>query len=137
MILATALMVSLAGCSAPQQPQPQRPVNFDNLLEGQQIIERVLPPATYDVRADITRHTSQMQRAILARMKQPSDFAGKTCDLRIKFNRNAQAESVKNMGGDPALCNDVMLAVSKANFPQFENEGVYQLLKEATLSLKF
>lgn len=137
MILATALVASLAGCSAPKQPQ--RPVNFDNLLEGQQVIERVLPQAPYGGRysADITRPASHIQSAMQAKMELRPEYEGKTCDLRIKFNRNAQVESVKNMGGDPALCHAAMLAVSKTNFPQFENEGVYQALKDATFSFRF
>ncbi|ANZ89338.1 MULTISPECIES: hypothetical protein [Enterobacteriaceae] len=56
----------LTGCAS--KAQESHPVNFNNLLEAQQITERVLPVGDKPDTRDLSQYASQVQAAMMNKL---------------------------------------------------------------------
>ncbi len=84
----------------------------------------------------ISTYMKQIQNAIQNKFYYPSAFSDKTCDLHIQMAPNGSLISVKEVGGDPDLCQIAVSATQLADIPRPLNGSIYKHFKNFILVFK-
>lgn len=77
-----------------------------------------------------------IKQAIEQNLFNDPSFSGKTCTLRTQFAPDGSLLSVKSEGGDPELCSAALAAASKAKYPPFINDKMYNIFKNAPIDFR-
>jgi len=77
-----------------------------------------------------------IKQAIERNLINEPSFSGKTCTIRPQFAPDGLLLSVKSEGGDPKLCQAALAAASKAKYPPFINDKIYNVFKNAVIDFR-
>jgi len=77
-----------------------------------------------------------IKQAIEHNLVNDPSFSGKSCTLRTHFAPDGLLLSVKSEGGDPELCSAALAAASKAKYPPFINDKMYNAFKNVPIDFR-
>lgn len=77
-----------------------------------------------------------IKQAIVHNLANDPSFSGKNCTLRLHFAPDGLLLSVKSEEGDPELCSAALAAASKAKYPAFINDKIYNIFKNVPIDFR-
>lgn len=96
-------------------------------------LEGKATPAAGD---EVSNYTAQMHSAIQSHFYDAGSYAGKKCDLRMKFAPDGMLLAVRAESGDTALCQAAIKAVVNTRFPKPPSQAVYGAFKDTVLEFR-
>lgn len=88
-------------------------------------------------REDIASYIAQVQLAIRGNLYDWDSYKGKECTLRVNLAADGALLSVKQEGGDPVFCQQMLAATNRmSKFPKPPSQAVYETFKNAPLDFR-
>lgn len=85
---------------------------------------------------EVNHYAYEVQSAINEALTDKDRYRGKACTVWLSLDQKAVLQSVRADGGDPAFCQEMILAVKRVNFPKFPSDETYVVFKTVPIDFK-
>lgn len=84
---------------------------------------------------EIAVYAGRVKAEVESHFKMKNKYVGKMCTLRVSLRQSGMIEEVHAEGGDPALCEDAIIAVKASTFPPM-TDALYKVFNNAPFDFK-